>query len=807
MNIITDFTFNLDRNLVFKAIDCFEDSEVYEEVCETYETLSKDLQGMISAKAMFQFREKPEEYTMEDVKSCSHIVFCLVTLGEKVTKATESYFSSGLYLEGMLLDAMSDVILAEYAAQLYNKVAEEARRRGVGLSCKLSPGNADFHISNQKDIIDRVNGREVLNIDVTEGFMLRPVKSVSFIFGADKKLDIPLSDHECSRCTSTTCKMRKEPYAEKKTKEFVNLTVATSGEKRIIKASKEKSILDILIENRIKISTPCSGNGTCGKCRVKILEGKVNRLKNNSRLDEALIKEGWTLACSTFLEEDCSINVVGEENGFNILEAFEARNIEVNPICKLVKVELDKKNLKGRGITEVINEKLKKNYMFSLRALKALGTLINSYGSDGESISLYKEDAVELLVNDNTVMNVCKANSERLYGIAVDIGTTTIALGLLDLVSGKIIKSHSLLNSQRQFGSDVISRIQNSNEGKLNLLKECIKSDLLSGIKDICTLANIKTDEIYHIAVAGNTTMLYFLLGLPCESLALFPFNTITTSMLEYSFQDIFQDRMIDCGVTLLPGISAYVGADIVSGMLQCGFNNLEKTSILIDVGTNGEMSIGNKEKMLCLATAAGPAFEGANISCGTGSIKGAICSVTIKNGQVAYETIGNGEPKGICGSAVIDIIAECIKNSIIDETGRFDEEQYEEGYVKLTDNITFDQKDIREVQLAKSAIRSGIEILLQEFKCEYKDIDTVFLAGGFGNHMNIENAAVIGLIPEELKSKVKTVGNSSLGGAVSFLLNEESREALSYILGRTEYIDISSNKSFNDLFINNMLF
>lgn len=314
------------------------------------------------------------------------------------------------------------------------------------------------------------------------------------------------------------------------------------------------------------------------------------------------------------------------------------------------------------------------------------------------------------------------------------------------------------------------------------------------------------------MSIAGNTTMLYFLIGLECDYLSFVPFNTVTISKLKYDYKDIFGDDFLNCIVTMLPGISAYVGADILSGMLYCGFDKIDKISMLIDIGTNGEMAIGTKDKILCLATAAGPAFEGANITCGTGSIKGAISKVNIDKDNIEYKTIKDAKPVGICGSAVIDLTAECLNNFIIDDTGRFDTIKYKDSLIFIAKDennrdIIFNQKDVREVQLAKSAIRSGIEILIKEFNCCYEDIETVFIAGGFGNYMDIENAVRIGLIPEQLKGKIKSIGNSSLGGAIKYLINIDSDREIDNIVGKTKYIDISSNTFFNDLFIENMMF
>jgi uncharacterized 2Fe-2S/4Fe-4S cluster protein (DUF4445 family) len=236
-----------------------------------------------------------------------------------------------------------------------------------------------------------------------------------------------------------------------------------------------------------------------------------------------------------------------------------------------------------------------------------------------------------------------------------------------------------------------------------------------------------------------------------------------------------------------------------------------EKINMLIDIGTNGETVLGNKNKMLCLAAAAGPAFEGANISCGTGSVSGAVSEVKIYESNIKYTTINNAPPIGICGSGVVSITAECLKNEIVDETGRFSNSYGAKKIVIATgeDNkeIAFTQKDIRELQLAKSAIRSGIDILIEKYNCSFEDIDTVYIAGGFGNNINIESAAYIGLIPEELKSKVKSVGNTSLGGTVKYLLSEQGGEALSYIAEHIEYIDMSIEETFSKLFMENMMF
>lgn len=812
MEIYKDFKFVIDKEKVLNSIDCYSNSDVYEEVCEIYEALKKDIEKLVEPKAIFKFDKISERFKIDDTDNCTHIVLCILTIGRRVSEKTDTYFKNDYYMEGMLFDTMADILLGEYANQLYKNICIKAKKRGLGLTHKLSPGNADFPLDRQKDILEKLGAANILNVNVTDGFMLNPVKSVSFIFGADKKLGIPQIDHECSRCINTKCKMRKEAYIGKKNEDYINLTVMLNDKGIHINASKSKNIMETLKDNGIVIKSPCAGNGTCGKCKVRVIEGKVNRLNNNSILGEELLNKGWCLSCSTFLEEDCIIAINEQEEKFDILAIFDNSNININPAYEILNISFKNKNFHGQSLTNFINSEMNYVYKYTLKALKKLQMVINSKGFMNEKNLLYKQENLSLIVKEDTILNVCSSNDSNVYGIAIDIGTTTIALSLINLITGENVGNYSILNSQKQFGSDVITRIQLSNEGKMSLLNEYIRKDLIKGIRCLCDYANLEFDKIYNIAIAGNTTMLHFLIGLSCESLALFPFNTITTSILEYNFNEVFKENFIDCLVTILPGVSAYVGADIVAGMLTCNFNSIDKTSIMLDIGTNGEMAIGNRDKILCLATAAGPAFEGANITCGIGSIKGAISQVDINNGEITYKTLGDAPVQGICGSAVIDITAACLNNNIIDETGRFDEEKYSKGYITIAkdiknEDIIFNQKDIREVQLAKSAIRSGIEILLKQFNVTYKDIDTFFLAGGFGYHMNVGNASTIGLIPEELKSKVKCVGNSSLGGTVRYLLDKESKNNLKALLENTSYIDISSDSSFNDLFINNMYF
>ncbi len=388
-------------------------------------------------------------------------------------------------------------------------------------------------------------------------------------------------------------------------------------------------------------------------------------------------------------------------------------------------------------------------------------------------------------------------------GIAIDIGTTTVAVSLTD-ANGGIIKTFTSINPQRVFGGDVISRITASISGNGGKLKELICGCLCGGIRDVTTAVEDKS-RIKRTVIACNTTMSHLLLGLPCDTLGVSPFTPVDISLMHKDFAGVFGERILDCEVTLLPGISTFVGSDIVSGMYYTDMDRSDKPVLFIDLGTNGELAIGDKERILATSTAAGPAFEGGNISCGTGSVEGAICGVGIDGDRPVIRTIGGAKPVGICGTGAVETVAALAENELIDETGLLCDDFFEEGY-KLADGIYFTQKDVREMQLAKSAVRAGVETLLKRFGAEYKDIAAVYLAGGFGYRIDCAKAARIGMLPEELSDRITAVGNSSLYGAVRYIADRDEAR-IRRIVGMSDEIALSEDKYFNEQYIENMYF
>ena len=374
--------------------------------------------------------------------------------------------------------------------------------------------------------------------------------------------------------------------------------------------------------------------------------------------------------------------------------------------------------------------------------------------------------------------------------IAVDIGTTTLAVSLVDPASQTVLATKTSVNHQRAWGADVISRIQASVDGKKDDLQKSIKDDLAELIRALG-----EDPETVFTIISGNTTMEHLLLGLPCDTLGVAPYTPVDISLHQ-------EDNML-----ILPGVSTYVGADIVSGIVACGMDTSEEICMLIDLGTNGEMAIGNKERILVASTAAGPAFEGGNISCGVAGIPGAVSAVEIDaDGKASYQTIGGKDPIGLCGTGVLEVMYELLKAEIVDETGLMDDEYVDDGF-PIAENVMFSDQDIREVQLAKSAIRAGAETLMQEFGVGYDEVAHLYLAGGFGQKINLKKAAGIGLLPEELIDRTKAVGNSSLAGAVIVAKDEQIAEWFAHVANMAEEVSLTGNPTFSELYMEYMFF
>lgn len=365
-------------------------------------------------------------------------------------------------------------------------------------------------------------------------------------------------------------------------------------------------------------------------------------------------------------------------------------------------------------------------------------------------------------------------------GTVIDIGTTTVAA--LRLVNGKIKNRYTALNYQRHFGSDVISRINASNNGKREQLQRLIRGQINECISSLGA-------ENDNIIICANTVMTSLFMGYDCHKLGMYPFEA-------QSLQTVQEGKY-----TLLGGISGFVGGDITAGLYMCGFDKSDRVNLFLDLGTNGEIAIGNCDKILCTSVAAGPAFEGGNISCGSGAVKGAVTSVSFTDRII--KTVGNEKPMSVCGSGIIDFTAELVKSNAVDFSGKLDEKY--SGEYKLTEDISLTAEDIRNIQTAKSAVRTGIELIIKEYGANERDIENIFISGGFSKYLDIEKACIIGLLPQRFKEKYKCVGNSALGGGVKII--EDGLDGAEKIRSVAKDFSLAEKTEFNDMFMENMYF
>ena len=588
--------------------------------------------------------------------------------------------------------------------------------------------------------------------------------------------------------------------------ENIELTIIDGQQDRRITAVANQSLLDILKQQGIYVNAPCGGRGTCGKCKIELVAGRL-MVASAGESEARLVEPGeMALACRATVLETCCIDISAlTEQGFagNTEMKFRQSLPTDNGLEKVRFVAMPGSWDVGGSVSESICQALERRLSFSPKALRQLSRWM------AESLQQHftapdSAAPIWLTIRDNRVLYVRTAEKSPLFGIGVDIGTTTIALSLVDLETGTVVDSMTLLNSQRQFGADVISRIQKAAEGFGDALQQRLRIDIARGVEALCRQ---KTEAVVQLVIVGNPTMLHLLLGLRPDSLALHPFAPVTRSQMSLSTAELFGEFPVECEAVLLPSLGAYVGADLVTGLMHCRMDRLDQVAVLIDLGTNGEMAIGNAERVLCTSTAAGPAFEGANISCGMGSVPGAISRFDIEDGAIAIRTIGDVAPLGICGSGVVDIIAVGLREGMIDRTGRLqgDSEAGDSitvGKKANGETIVFTQKDVREFQLAKAAIRTGLEILLREFGCNWSDVAAVFVAGGFGARIDVDSAVAVGLLPVEVGGKIQAVGNSALAGTVEYLVHRDRREAVGRLRDTASCIDLSRHPLFNDLFI-----
>lgn len=408
------------------------------------------------------------------------------------------------------------------------------------------------------------------------------------------------------------------------------------------------------------------------------------------------------------------------------------------------------------------------------------------------------------------------------YGIICDIGTTTVAVGLVNLATGEIIADSAAMNAQRVFGQDVLTRITyeiDNGEAGVKALQIKVMECISDCVKNCCNDAGVGEDAITEYVIAANCTMTHMALGVDARSIGVAPYKPVFTEGQNASAKSLGLPGCDKANVYFVPQVSGYIGGDIVAGAYCCEMADKKGISLFIDIGTNGEIVLSNKGSMVSCSCAAGPALEGMNIECGMPALAGAIEEVSTDNGEICIKTIGEAEATGICGSGILDVLSVLIKEDIIKKTGAFKKPEdcglYEKRVIKddsgvrlmLTDKVYMSQKDVRQVQLAKGAILSGIRALLNREGVKPEDIDEVLIAGQFGAHLREESLIVTGIIPAECEGKIRYVGNTSKTGAYMALMSEKVRSEMELLAKKINYFELAEVKDYETLLVSSMSF
>jgi uncharacterized 2Fe-2S/4Fe-4S cluster protein (DUF4445 family) len=597
-----------------------------------------------------------------------------------------------------------------------------------------------------------------------------------------------------------------------------------------IKVNEGISIFRAALENGIEITSICGGEKLCGKCIIKITEGlkPPTPLEKKFFSDKELV-DGFRLACKTFISDDTTVWLVNQKEveSIKILTTGVELPVEINNDLQILTPEIKEPSLDNQlALVDSLKDAVKQITGLDKESIQ-IPMLLHNNLSDITEKTGYK---IQIIMNGDEISNITPQTEKKgKYGIAVDLGTTTIVGLLIDLESGKTLSVASATNPQISVGADVITRVNYTinHEHGLKKLHDLVINSINDIIKEVCSDINIIPDDIYQFALAGNSIMNHIFLNINPKKIALSPYLPVFKNIEAIKAPEIGLKINPHGKVFILPNISGYVGGDITGLIISQNLLHTDKITLALDLGTNGEIVLGSKKKLLCCATAAGPAFEGGHISSGMRAAKGAIDKVSIYENIPHYHTINNEEPVGICGTGLLDLVAELLDHEVIDETGRIlgIDELSEKGlllkqYIKSEDaknefmiysengnSISLRQQDVRELQLAKGAVKAGISTLIASLGIKDEDIDQILIAGAFGSFINKESAMRIGLIPKIDINKVKSIGNSASIGAKQYLLSINKRKEAEESIYKTEYIELCNIPAFQDRFMEEMMF
>lgn len=570
------------------------------------------------------------------------------------------------------------------------------------------------------------------------------------------------------------------------------------------------TILQAAILAGLAIEAPCAGSGTCGRCCIKASGNLYPPSAEEARLlNKQALAKGIRLACLARIASEASIELLtlpSEKMGGRKAGLSPGMGMALAPCIRKIPLPASELNTgTSQSILESLRSSLtRRGYPLGTCELSLLRELARVGASDSVTVVLAGERLIALESGDTTTDN---------YGIAIDLGTSTVVGYLLDLNTGHQLAAWGTANPQRAHGEDVVSRIQYSIEVSLDLLQSEAIQVINDVVKEVTAESGVKTTSIYEGALVGNTCMLHLVMGISPASLAFAPYRAVTTEPVEVPAREMGIEINPNGRLYVLPSIAGFVGSDTVGVILATGMHRSRELKLAIDLGTNGELVLGSRERLLCCSTAAGPAFEGGRIQHGMSASPGAIERV-IWDHEPKVVVVGDVTPKGICGSGLVDAVAGMLRRGIIDESGRLTRSGQENRFILVDSSESDDgepicvtQRDIRELQLAKAAIRAGIEILKEELGVADGDISEVLLAGAFGSYVDKESAAAIGLLPPVSLDRVRSVGNAAGTGAKHALLSVRARKQAEQLAKRVEYIELSTRSDFQDRFVAAMPF
>jgi uncharacterized 2Fe-2S/4Fe-4S cluster protein (DUF4445 family) len=603
-----------------------------------------------------------------------------------------------------------------------------------------------------------------------------------------------------------------EELAEAPHPDRVRLRFLQVGEDHAIKEARVlagTTIFDAASWNGVAVDSTCGGHGTCKKCRVRVVSGSVPVGSVDPRaFSVEELKGGWRLACRATAHEDVTVEVPPLQTRPKAALAGVGRHVILRPAVQKRYLELDEPTLEDQtsDLERVLAAMDDVEPRVPLAVVRGLGGTLRE--ADWKVTAVLADDVLIAVEPGDT--------SARRHAIAFDLGTTTVVATLLDLETGQPRAVRSLLNAQQPFGADVISRISATmlDPDALGLLQGHAHETLRRLAAEVCDEAGVAPEEVYEVVVAGNVTMLQLALGIDPQPLSMAPFTIAARTLPQAAASDFGLRVHERAPAVLFPALGAYVGPDIVAGVLATGLTLDRRVRLFIDVGTNSEIVLGSSAGALATAAPAGPAFEAAQIRCGMRAADGAIEGVRIRGDEVELTVIGDVEPAGLCGSGLVDAVAELVGAGILDASGRFVQGSSErlgtigaETVFHLADGVFLSQRDVRELQFAKASIATGWSLLCRDMGVEPGEIAQVLLGGSFGSYLTPASAVRIGLVPALPLARIVSAGNVAGEGAKIAALSVTERAAARAVLDEVRYVELSGRADFNDLFVDQLAF